>query len=66
MKGTEIQEGGTYLTNVDGVKVPVKVCRVHRERNGHMRLLWHCTRVDTGRALPKARESTAIHPRSET
>ena len=66
MRATEITEGGIYEVNVSGERIPVRVYKTRRERNNRMRDLWHCVRVDTGRALPKARESSAIHPRSET
>lgn len=66
MRATEIVEGGIYEVNVSGERIQVRVAKTRRERGGRMRALWHCTRLDNGRALPKARESSAIHPRSET
>ena len=64
MRATEILEGGTYDVYENGDRIPVRVAKTRRERGARMRALWHCTRLDNGRALPKARESSAIHPRS--
>ncbi len=64
MRRADIIEGSVYEISVDGRRVAVRVVAVRYQRSGKSRTLWRCTPVDTKRALPRARESSAIHPRS--
>lgn len=64
MKRADIIDGGVYDIKVNGRLVAVKVAEVTYQRSGKARTLWRCTPIDTNRALPKARESSAIRPRS--
>lgn len=62
MKITEIQDGGTYMTKVGEERVKVRVAVQLAPRGNQMATYYRCTRLDTGKMLPKLRSPVAIHP----